>query len=148
MHSGTIVLFIVMAAGILGRNNLVALAAGAVLVMQALPGPGIFRFLEQYASKLGITFLLIGFLLPFATGRIGLSTAARSLITSTGLVAIIIGAVSACLAADGVSLLSRRPDVMVGMVFGSVLGVFFLGGIPAGPLVAAGLASLVFRFIR
>jgi len=147
VHSGLWILFIILAAGLFGNNDLVALAAGVCLLLQLSPWPGIFNFLEQCASRLGITFLLIGFLLPFATGKMGFSSVVRSLFTSTGVIAVLIGAIGACLAADGVALLSKRPEVMAGMVFGSVLGVFFLGGIPAGPLVAAGLAAAIYRFL-
>jgi uncharacterized membrane protein (DUF441 family) len=148
MHSGYVVLCIVLAVSLLGGNNLVALAAASALLLQLVPISGLFGFFEHYSSQLGITFLLISFLLPFASGRVGMNIALRSLLTSSGAVAVIIGAISACLAADGVNLLTKQPDIMVGMVLGSVFGVFFMGGIPAGPLVAAGLAAFIFRFIR
>lgn len=145
MGTGAVVLGLVFTAGLLGGNDLVAAASAVVLVARLLAHPGVFQFLEAYATQLGITFLLIGLLLPFATGQMGLAAAARSLATSRGVVAIGIGALGAYLAAEGISLLHTRPEVMVGIVFGSVLGVSFLGGIPAGPLVAAGLAAMVFR---
>jgi len=37
---------------------------------------------------------------------------------------------------------------MVGLIIGSILGVSFLGGIPTGPLVAAGFAALLFRILQ
>jgi uncharacterized membrane protein (DUF441 family) len=63
-------------------------------------------------------------------------------------VAVAIGAAGSWLAAEGISLLTARPEIMVGIILGSVLGVAFLGGIPAGPLVASGLAAIIFRYLR
>jgi uncharacterized membrane protein (DUF441 family) len=145
---GSAVLAIVLIAGIIGGNDLIAVASALMLTLQLLAIPSMFKFLHIYANQLGITFLLIGLLLPFANGELGLSTTAKSLLTTRGIVAIAVGAVGAWLAAEGITLLTTKPEVMVGMVLGSVLGVSFLGGIPAGPLVASGLAAIVFRFIR
>lgn len=147
MGTGTSVLVLVLLAGILGGNDVLAVASAVMLAVRLVAIPSAFEFLEIYATELGITFLLIGLLLPFATGQMGLGTAARSLVTTRGVVSVGIGALGAYLAAQGVSLLTDRPEVMVGMVFGSMLGVSFLGGIPCGPLVAAGLAAIVYRFI-
>lgn len=147
MTGGSVVLAFVLAAGVIGGNDLVAVASALMLTLQLLDIPDMFKFLHTYASQLGITFLLIGLLLPFANGEMGFQAAARSLVTPKGLVAIGIGAAGAWLAAEGINLLTTKPEVMVGIVIGSVLGVSFLGGIPAGPLVASGLAALIFRFI-
>lgn len=148
MGTGTIVLIIVMFAGLLGGNDLISVAAGIMLALQLIDLPDMFQFLDKYATPLGIIFLFIGLLLPFATGQMGLVAAAKSLLGMRGLVAIGIGALGAYLAAQGVSLLTSTPEVMVGMVLGSVIGVSFLGGIPAGPLVAAGLASMLYRLVE
>jgi uncharacterized membrane protein (DUF441 family) len=147
LTEGSLVLAVVFAVGLIGKNDLVAAASGLMLVLQVAALPDMFRFLQTYANELGITFLLIGLLLPYATGQMGLSSV-RLLLSTHGLVAVAIGAVGAWLAAEGISLLTTRPEIMVGIVVGSVLGVAFLGGIPAGPLVASGLAAVIFRFLR
>jgi uncharacterized membrane protein (DUF441 family) len=86
-------------------------------------------------------------LLPYANGQMGLASI-KSLFSTHGLVAVVIGAVGARLAAEGIQLLTAQPEIMVGIVLGSVLGVSFFGGIPAGPLVASGLAAVIFRYLR
>jgi uncharacterized membrane protein (DUF441 family) len=43
----------------------------------------------------------------------------------------------------GLALLEARPEVMVGLVLGTIVGVAVLGGIPVGPLAAAGLAAVL-----
>jgi uncharacterized membrane protein (DUF441 family) len=148
MGSGTAALFVILAAGLLGGNDLIVVASGLMLALQLVDVPGMFGFLEAYATRLGIVFLFIGLLLPFATGQMGLTAAIRSILNGRGLVTIAIGAFGAYLAAQGVNLLRSRPETTVGMVIGSVIGVSLLGGIPAGPLVAAGLAALIYRLVE
>lgn len=147
MHDGTLVLLIVLIAGILGQNDLVAIAAAAMLALQVAGTPTVFLFLDRFTVQLGVIFLLIGLMIPFATGRMGLSSVSSSLMSIHGVVAVVVGILFAYLAADGVELLTARPDVMIGIVVGSIAGVAWFGGVPAGPLVAAGLISLVYRLL-
>ncbi|MFW2753952.1 DUF441 family protein, partial [Acinetobacter baumannii] len=39
-------------------------------------------------------------------------------------------------------LMSSQPDVVAGLLIGTVAGVALLRGVPVGPLIAAGLLSL------
>ncbi|MFO7255486.1 MULTISPECIES: DUF441 family protein [Limnochorda] len=144
---GKLVLLVLVAAGLLGRNDLVATAAAALLIFATLGPASVLDFLEEYTLSLGILLLLISLLLPFARGHLGLAQAAVQMVSLPGLVAVVVGALSAWLAAQGVNLLQHRPETMLGMVMGSVMGVLWLEGIPAGPLVAAGLAAVLLRFL-
>lgn len=148
MSEGTLILLLVLVAGLLGGNDLVGLAAAVLLSLQVAGIPALIQALETHGVRLGVLFLFIGVLLPFATGRLGISTTANSLISPFGGITIIIGAVTAFLAAKGITLLQTQPETMIGLILGSVLGVTLFGGIPAGPLVAAGLAALVLQALR
>ncbi|BAS29002.1 DUF441 family protein [Limnochorda pilosa] len=145
---GKLVLLVLMAAGVLGGNDLVATAAAALLIFSTLGPPAVLDFLEEYTLSLGVLLLLISLLLPFARGQIGLSQAGVRLASVPGIVALAVGAGSAWLAAQGINLLQDRPETMLGMVIGSVFGVLLLDGIPAGPLVASGLAAVLLRLLR
>lgn len=144
---GKLVLLVLVAAGVLGGNDLVATAAAALLIFSTLGPPAVLDFLEEYTLSLGILLLLISLLLPFARGQLGLARAGGQLASLPGVVSLVVGAASAWLAAQGVTLLQDRPETMLGMVIGSVFGVLLLNGIPAGPLVASGLAALVLRLL-
>lgn len=148
LTEGTIVLLVVLLFGIIGGNELVAVAAAVMLLLQVGGFSDIFRFLEDHGIELGVIFLLLGLLLPFATGKMGVTQTAGSLLTPVGLISIGVGTLAAYLAAEGVHLLRMQPEVMLGLVIGSVLGVYFLNGIPAGPLVAAGIAAVLYHLIR
>ena len=42
-----------------------------------------------------------------------------------------------------VKLMSNQPDVVAGLLVGTVAGVALLRGVPVGPLIAAGLLTLI-----
>lgn len=39
--------------------------------------------------------------------------------------------------------MSSQPDIIAGLLIGTIAGVALLRGVPVGPLIAAGLLSLV-----
>lgn len=148
VHEGSIVLFMILVAGLLGKSDLIALAALVMLTLQVTAGEATFLFLSKFGVQVGVIFLLIGLLLPFATGSLGLTGIRSSLFSPTGIVAIVVGVLSARLAADGVGLLSVQPGVMIGLMVGSIIGVAWFDGIPTGPLVAGGVAAILLKILR
>lgn len=89
---GKLVLLVLVAAGLLGRNDLVATAAAALLIFATLGPASVLDFLEEYTLSLGILLLLISLLLPFARGHLGLAQAAVQMVSLPGLVAVVVGA--------------------------------------------------------
>lgn len=148
MSDGVIVLFVVTLAGIIGGNELIAISGGGLVLLSLFAPPAAFELIDRLGIPTGVTFLTVGLLLPFATGKLGFSALTHTLFSPTGVIAIIIGVVSSYLASDGIKLLVIHPEVMVGLVIGTIIGVSFFGGIPVGPLVAAGFGALIFRFLR
>ncbi len=141
-------LFIVTLVSVIAGNDLIAISAGGLLLLNFFAPPGVFDTLDRLGVPIGVVFLTVGLLLPFSTGKLGLAALSQTLMSPTGVVSIIIGIASSYLAADGIKLLVVHPEVMVGLVIGSILGVSFFGGIPVGPLVAAGLSAFIFRLLR
>lgn len=147
MGEGTLVLLLLLAGGVLGGNDLVSVSAAIMLFFQLTGFGDVFGFLEQHGVDIGIIFLMLGLLLPFATEKLGLTATLRGLVSPAGIIAFIVGTVTAYLAARGVSMLQSHPEVLVGLLVGSLAGVYLLGGIPAGPLVAAGMAAVIFHLV-
>jgi uncharacterized membrane protein (DUF441 family) len=58
------------------------------------------------------------------------------------LLAIAIGVLVAWLGGRGVKLMTNQPDVVAGLLIGTVAGVAVLRGVPVGPLIAAGILTL------
>lgn len=148
MTDGELVLFAVAIASIIGGNNLVAIASGGMFILCLIAPPSVFSILDRFGVPAGVTFLTVGLLLPFATGNLGLSAVTQTLWSRAGIIAILVGTASSYLAAGGIRLLMAHPEVMVGLVIGSIIGVSFFGGIPVGPLVAAGLTAALFGLLR
>ncbi|MEW6663306.1 MAG: DUF441 domain-containing protein [Bacillota bacterium] len=143
MSSATLMMLFVLLLGILGKSNVIAAAAGIMLTLQFFRLQVFFPVLEERGLELGLVFLVISVLVPFAAGRVAPSEIVRSFFTVPGLIALISGAVATTMNGQGLELLQRVPSLMIGLVIGSIVGVVFFGGIPVGPLMAGGIAALL-----
>ncbi len=141
-------LLAILALGVLSRNNLLISASGMLLLFLFSGYLPAVSFFEEKGVELGILILTVSVLAPLASGSAGLADI-RSLVTGrSGLAAVIAGMLAAYLTGQGVSILRLQPEIVMGLAIGSILGTAFLGGIPAGPLVAAGFASMLLRVLR
>lgn len=145
MSEGAIVLLAILVTGVLTQNDLVAISALLMLLARFTGSPHLLRALDNYSVELGVIFLLMGLLLPFAYDKVQLLATGRQLLTVQGILVILVGVAAAFLGAQGVALLKVQPEVMLGLIIGSTIGVAFFGGIPVGPLVASGLVWCVYR---
>lgn len=148
MASARIILLILMALGVGARNALIVTAAGIVLIMQVLQLNRFFPVLEKRGLEAGLIFLLMAVLVPFATGEVGWTEIKQSFTSWSGLAAIAGGVIAAVLSGYGVSLLQVKPEVIVGMVVGTIIGVVLFKGIPVGPLAAAGFTAVLLAMLR
>lgn len=138
-----ILLLVIILLGIVGHNYVVAAAAGALLALRLLHGDALFPVLEKHALNVGIGVITLAILIPFASGGIGWPEIYRTLASPVGLVALVTGVFVAYLGARGVGYLTHEPQVMVGLMVGTIIGVAFFRGVPVGPLIAAGMVALV-----
>lgn len=148
MPAGIWMLYLVLVAGVVGRNPLVTAAAAALIALVTLRGQALLPLLEKYSVNVGLTLLIVGLLVPFAGDRVSLGDVLASLRDPAGLLAVAGGALSAYMCGLGLRLLEARPEVIVGLVVGTILGVALLGGIPVGPLAAAGLTAVMLELWR
>src|SRR5690606_33342007 len=100
---GTVILLLILAAGLLGGNELVSVSAAVLLLLRASGWGHAFRFLAEHGWDLGVIFLLLGRLLPLGPGRLGPAAPAASLAKPAGLIAVAVGTLAAYLAAQGVA---------------------------------------------
>ena len=78
-----------------------------------------------------------------ASGKISASEVLHSFVQWKSILAIVVGVAVSWLGGRGVSLMVHQPSVVAGLLVGTVLGVALFKGVPVGPLIAAGLLSLV-----
>lgn len=95
---------------------------------------------DKYALNSGITLLTIGVLSPLVSGKTPFFHY-YEFFSLKMIMAIIIGILVAWLAGRGVPLMSNQPILVTGLIIGTITGVALLGGIPVGPLIAAGILS-------
>jgi uncharacterized membrane protein (DUF441 family) len=148
MGSERIILLMLMALGVAARNALIVTSAGIVLIMQVMRLDRFFPTLEKRGLEVGLILLLVSVLVPFATGEVGFREIKSSFTSFTGLAAIIGGVLAAVLSGYGVTLLTVKPEVIVGMVVGTIIGVVVFRGIPVGPLAAAGFTAVLLALLR
>ena len=148
MPGDRVILLSLMALGVAARNSLIVTAAGLVLILRVLNLDRFLPILERRGLEAGLIFLLMAVLVPFATGEVGWPEIRRSFTSWSGLAAILGGLIAAVISGYGVTLLKVKPEVIVGMVVGTILGVVLFKGIPVGPLAAAGFTAILLALVR
>ena len=86
--------------------------------------------------------MTVGVLSPLVSGRVQVPPVAEFLNFKI-IASVLIGIFVAWLAGRGVFLMGQQPVLVAGLLIGTVIGVAFMGGIPVGPLIAAGILSFV-----
>ncbi|WP_386694610.1 DUF441 domain-containing protein [Lonepinella sp. MS14435] len=137
-----LLLVVLILLGVLSHNSSITISAAILLLMQQTFLSQYIPFVEKNGLTIGIIILTIGVLSPLVSGKIQLPDI-KSLLDWKMLVALAVGALVAWLGGRGVSLMGTQPILLTGLLIGTVLGVAFLGGIPVGPLIAAGILSLL-----
>lgn len=137
-----IVLLVLLACGIFSHNSAVTIAAAVLIVLKITPLSSLLPYVQAHGLNIGIIILTIGVLTPIASGKISGESILKSFLSWKSLLAIVIGVFVAWLGGRGVKLMSSQPDVVAGLLLGTVAGVAVLRGVPVGPLIAAGILSV------
>ncbi|MFS0869614.1 DUF441 domain-containing protein [Paenibacillus xylanilyticus] len=143
MDMTSLLLLVFAALGIISSNTPVTVAMVFLLLLRVLNLNQAFPWLEKYGLTLGIIILTIGVMAPLASGKMSLQTIGESFLHWKSLLAIGIGLLVAYLGGRGATLMSTQPTVVAGLLIGTVLGVALFKGVPVGPLIAAGILSLL-----
>ncbi|MEQ0922362.1 MULTISPECIES: DUF441 domain-containing protein [Acinetobacter] len=138
-----LVLLILLACGIFSHNTAVTIAAGVLLVLKITPLNEMLPYVQTHGLNIGVIILTIGVLAPIASGKISGDSILKSFLSWKSLLAIAVGIFVAWLGGRGVKLMTNQPNVVAGLLIGTVAGVAFLRGVPVGPLIAAGILSLL-----
>ncbi|MDY6468365.1 DUF441 domain-containing protein [Acinetobacter faecalis] len=138
-----IVLLVLLACGIFSHNTAVTIAAGVLIVFRITPLSEFFPYLQAHGLNIGIIILTIGVLTPIASGKISGEAIINSFMSWKSVFAIGVGLFVAWLGGRGVTLMTHQPNVVAGLLIGTIAGVALLRGVPVGPLIAAGILSLL-----
>ena len=91
-------------------------------------------------------FLLVlvqAVLSPLVSGKIQAEDMMQVFSHWKTMVVVIVGVLVAWLGGHGVTLMVDQPRVVTGLLVGTIIGVTFFRGVPVGPLIAAGIVSVL-----
>ncbi|HCP8971101.1 TPA: DUF441 domain-containing protein [Escherichia coli] len=144
MFDVTLLILLGLAAlGFISHNTTVAVSSLVLIIVRVTPLSTFFPWNEKQGLSIGIIILTIGVMAPIASGTLPPSTLIHSFLNWKSLVAIAVGVIVSWLGGRGVTLMGSQPQLVAGLLVGTVLGVALFRDVPVGPLIAAGLVSLI-----
>jgi uncharacterized membrane protein (DUF441 family) len=143
--NGNMLLVILILIGLLGRSHIITTAACMLLVVKLIHLDRFLPSIERRGLELGLLFLIMGVLVPFASGRISGKDLLSVFTSWPGLFALAGGAIATYMNGKGLELLKFDPQLIVGLVIGSIFGIVLLRGVPVGPLMAAGITAFLLK---
>lgn len=143
-----IILTIILLIAVIGKANSVAVAAcGLIMIKLIRADKYLFPIIEKSGMFLGITILTAAILIPIARGDITYQTITKSVISWTGMAALVVSLITTYLSGIGLRFLTveNHSDIMPALILGAVLAAGFLGGVPVGPLITSGILALIVK---
>lgn len=148
MNLENLPILIILVLSLLGNNSSVAIAATVLLLLKLLGLNMTLPYIEHHGIQIGITILTLAVLTPLVTGEITTQQIMSVFKNPSGLVAILIGIFVAYAGGLGVTTLQATPQIATSLIVGTIAGVCFFHGIAVGPLIAAGLVSMIFSLVQ
>ncbi len=143
--NGEVLLVILIIIGLLGRSHIITTAACILLIVKLASLERFLSTIERRGLELGLLFLTMGVLVPFASEKINVKDILNVFTSWPGILALAGGAIATYMNGKGLDLLKIDPQLIVGLVIGSIFGIVFLKGIPVGPLMAAGITAFLLK---
>ena len=145
--SGEVILVVLIIVGLIGRSPIIATAACILLIVKLVHLERYLPAIERRGLEIGLLCLTFSVLVPFASGRITTKEIAGALTSWPGWIALAGGAIATYVNGKGLEMLKFDPQLIVGQVIGSILGLVFFRGIPVGPLMAAGITAILYKLL-
>jgi len=147
LPKGNIFLLVLLLMGLAADSILLATAACILLILKLSNLHRFISIIERRGLEVGLIFLMLSVLVPLAHDNLIYWDLLKATLSPQGILALIGGALATHMNGEGLKLLKLDPQLIFGMVIGSIIGIVFLGGIPIGPLMAAGLTALFLEVI-
>lgn len=106
------------------------------------------NFFSKKGIEVGLIFLLLAILTPMIIDPLEGKELWNTLISWKGIIAMVAGLLATQMNGMGLELLGEMPDLIIGIIVGSLIGIILFQGIPVGPLMAAGIAALLVRIFN
>ncbi|MET1114715.1 MAG: DUF441 domain-containing protein [Comamonas sp.] len=138
-----LILLALAAISVFAGNHTVAAAMVVLIIIRVSPLALYFPWLQKHGLNIGIFLLMVAVMVPIASGKIPAMDLLKSFTHWKSAVAILVGIFVAWLGGRGVTLMAAQPGVVAGLMIGTIIGVAFFRGVPVGPMIAAGVVSLL-----
>jgi uncharacterized membrane protein (DUF441 family) len=145
---GEILLVMLIIVGIFGRSPIIATAASLLLVLKLTALDQFLPLVERRGLELGLLFLMLSVLVPFAAEKVSWKDILSVFTSWYGILALAGGAIATYMNGKGLDLLKMEPELIVGLVVGSIFGIVFMQGVPVGPLMAAGITVFLMQLFK
>lgn len=145
--SAETILLVLIIIGIIGKAPLISTSACILLIMKLTHLTHYFPLIERRGLEAGLLFLMLSVLIPFAKGDVSVGDIKDSILSLPGILALLGGLLATYMNGDGLRMLKLQPQLIIGLVIGSIIGIVFFKGIPVGPLMAAGLTAFFLKLI-
>lgn len=142
-----IVLLVVAVASLFFKDYLLAGAAVLLLILSLVDWKPALDLLQKYTFPTGIFFLMIFILLPVATKKVKLDQSLSFYLDWKVIVAIVAGILISYLGGVGVKAMPQYPQVLLGVIIGTLIATLFMNGLPAGLIIAAGVVGILIKFL-
>lgn len=121
--NGLIFILIIFILGLAAKSNSITIAAGILLLMKLFGVKSLLPLLEERGIEIGLLFLMIAVLIPIAIDRVGVNEFMLTFTSLPGILAIAGGIIATRLNGMGLTLLERQPQIILGVVIGSIIGI-------------------------
>ena len=121
------------------------MASTVLFTLKIIRLNNVLVILDNIGIKIGLLFLLLSVMVPLVDGSISLVEIIRGYKSVVAAFALVSGLLATRIIGMGIILLEQEPELIVGMLLGSIIGIVFFDGVPTGPLLAAGLTAVFYQ---
>lgn len=148
MERGLLLTLVILILGIAVKSNSLIVASGFIILIKLIKLQNFLPLLEEKGVDIGLIFLTLAILAPLAMDKISLEDLGLTFRSLPGILALCGGIIATRLNGMGLNLLKSEPQVIIGLLVGSIIGIVALKGIPVGPLMPGGVAALLLYLIK
>lgn len=145
MSQAGLALLLIFFLSLLFKDAVLAVAAMLLFVLSMVLDRDTLSAISRPAFSLGIFFLMVFILMPVASEKVKLADLLVHLKNPMFFAAIGVAAAISYLGGRGISFM-QQPHVLFAVVIGTLIGVLFFRGLPAGLVIAAGIVSAMSAF--
>ncbi len=147
MSQSGIALLGILFLSIIFKDYILAAAAGVLFLLTLVFNKSALVSAGRPAFLIGIFFLMLFILMPIATEKVRLSNLLEQFKSPIFFLTIATAALISYFGGRGISFM-QQPHILFVVVLGTLIGVLFLRGLPAGLIIAAGIISVVAGFMK